>query len=40
MMFTTTEMIADENLDFVAAQKHNELIRSMELFVESRILVR
>ncbi len=38
MKFTNTEMIADENVGFVAPQKHNELIRSMGLFAESRIL--
>jgi hypothetical protein len=39
MKFTNTEMIADENLGLVAPQKHNELIRSMGLFAESRIVV-
>ncbi len=39
MKFTNTEMIADENLGFVASQEHNDLIRGMELFAESRILV-
>jgi hypothetical protein len=38
MNFTNTEMIAVENLGFVASQKHNELIRGMELFAESRNL--
>lgn len=39
MKFTNTEMIADENLGLVAPQKHNELITSMGLFAESRIVV-